>query len=58
MSLNPPLNEDDLEIMAKLRESLVEGYTSVLHGFAAPTSSQEPNQFAIQIYHYINALVS
>lgn len=43
--------------MEKLRESLVEGYTSMLHGFPAPSSASDQYEFPTQIYFYITTMV-
>lgn len=61
MSLNSPSDaedEDEQKIMLKLRESLVDGYSSVLHGLPNLPNEDQSYDFKLQIFHYLQALAS
>lgn len=50
------MDDDDRETFARLRESLIEGYISVLHGLDSLDNQAEGNKFKMQIVYYLEAL--
>ena len=54
--------EEEVKIFAELRESLIDGYISILHGFFSTGSGAQGDlvkeNYALQMFYYIQSLVN